>query len=118
MSKAKSVKQVLKAARWILTHLGWTQSAYFRDKEGNALVCAFIDPVDHQRRSPEVPDQLGSCCMVGAIELVETTPRLRAETIAYLSPRMSPNIGPWNDMQGRTKEEVLTVLEQAIKEAP
>lgn len=118
MSKAKSVKQVLKAARWILIHLGWTQSVYFRDKKGNALVGTFVDPVDGQHRSPEFPDQLGSCCMVGAIEMVETTPRWRAATIAYLSPRMSPNIGLWNDMPERTKEEVLAVLEQAIKEAP
>lgn len=116
--QAKSVKEVLTAAHWILVHLGWTKGVYFRDKKGASMLCVFTDKVDHQRRSPEHPDQLASCCMVGAIELVETTPRLRHETIAFLSPRMSPNIGPWNDTPERTKKEVLTTLGLAIQDAP
>lgn len=116
--QAKSVKEVLTAAHWILSHLGWCQFVYFRDKVGAAITCTFTDKVDHQRRIPEYPDQLGACCIAGAIELVETTPRLRHATIAFLSPKMSPNIGPWNDKPERTKEEVLTTLTRAIQEAP
>ena len=123
--QAKSVKEVLKAAHWILTHLAWTKGVYFRDKDGQTMVCVFTDKVDYQRRIPEHPDQLGACCMVGAIELVETTPRLRHEAITFLMHKISSNpnyasitLDAWNDKSERTKGEVLVVLKRAIKEAP
>lgn len=116
--QAKSVKEVLTAAHWILSHLGWAQSAYFRNKNGSRMEYVYDNGLDYQRRVPAYPDQLGSCCMGGAIELVETTSRLRYETIAFLSRRMSPDIAFWNDKPERTKEEVLTTLKQAIQKAP
>jgi hypothetical protein len=106
--KATTVKQTLIAAHWILTHYGWCQDSYFVDDQGQAIWYG--------------SKYLGGCCLSGALVLVETEDsnyRFDAELLLLKVSNTSQthNIAVWNDIKGRTKDQVLELLNQAIEKA-
>jgi hypothetical protein len=122
MSKAKTVKEVLVAAKWILENIGWHQGSFYKDKKDNRM----IYPIDIT--SPDVLSTLGSFCAVGAINVVEKadynpdteTSALQQktfDTLVEFLPFSVRNIPYWNDAIGRTKQEVLAVFDKAIEVA-
>jgi hypothetical protein len=107
--KAKTPKQVLQAVEWMITNVGWTQGTNYRDKNGKAISTAFVD--SH-------PIKIGSMCLRGALNLVETdSPNARniAKELIYKSIPMS--ITGFNDVPLRTKEQVIEAIHKAIKKA-
>jgi hypothetical protein len=109
MSRAKTAKEVLIAARWIIKHVGWCQGTYAKDVEGFS-----VDPM--------YPD--AACfCLSGVLDAVETDADYRSQAWQVLNEHILNNelglsIVSFNDKKGRTKEEVLSLLDNAIKEAP
>lgn len=100
----KEVEDVLRDARRIIAEKGWTQGVY---------------------RSPYT----GGYCLVGALECAQRRTHLSVHHTARdlvwdtiweqypLDPsRDRPYVGMagWNDMPGRTKDEVLAVLDKTI----
>jgi len=108
--KAKTAKEVLVAAKWILENVGWCQNVSVRIDSANRPV---------------------AYCLAGSMGTVETvwdergqigkSPWWKARTIVaetiqhlYKTHDMIPE---WNDRQSRTKEEVLALLDVAIVKA-
>jgi|HubBroStandDraft_5_1064220.scaffolds.fasta_scaffold122523_4 hypothetical protein len=109
INKAKTPKEVLIAARYILSHWGWCQGTTARDKQGRSL----YSPKKHL-------ENLGSVCAVGAISIVDTD--FEPAQVAYnildeVISDQSPSIVIYNDTPGRTKQEVLAVFDKAIQQA-
>jgi hypothetical protein len=110
--KAKTPKQVLKAAEWILNHLDWCQGTNYRDKNGDVLM---------RGGNPKYLNHVGSACLNGALLLVETTVpsgsdfmlRQRAEELFETANNIHGLVS-FNDHPGRTKEEVLAAIRKAI----
>jgi hypothetical protein len=107
--KAKTPKEVLIAARYILSHWGWCQGTDARDKQGQILEF----PKEHF-------ENLGSVCAVGAVSIVEADfePLQAAHHILdMVVSDQFPTIIRYNDTPGRTKQEVLAVFDKAIQQA-
>lgn len=103
--KAKTVKETLVAARWILENVGWCQGYYFKDAEGRDA-------------STLHPEDIHCACTLGALSLVEKEdPGLYMGALRILEPLVGKGtmIARWNDQEGRTKEEVLDLFDRAIK---
>jgi hypothetical protein len=107
MSQNEEAIQVLKDAR-ALIHKGWHQKAFWRNSAG--LSC----------RS----EQAESCCLVGAIIkasqarissgiAVTSDAQIRVEAALQVFVPSGDFYG-WNDETGRTKEEVLALVDTAI----
>lgn len=99
--------QVLEAAR-LLIEKSWSQGVAWRDSNGNP--CDEADAV--------------SCCLIGAIHKaansfpIDDTSRfsLYVHASCHIHPYLGGlSIPVWNDMPGRTKEEVLSVIDQGIQ---
>src|SRR5579864_3532675 len=95
--KAKSVKEVLIAARWIIDNIGWCQKSYYQTKSGERRF-----DIEHSY------GDVGSVCSVGAIGFVETDNKLRDKACDFLEGVLGnlDGIPTWNDKPERTKEEV------------
>jgi hypothetical protein len=107
--KAKTPKEVLIAARYILSHWGWCQMATARDKQGRSLDF----PKEHL-------ENLGSVCAIGAASIVEAdfgTIHTALQILDEVTSDYSPSIVIYNDTHGRTKQEVLAVFDKAIQQA-
>ena len=102
--KAKTVKEVLVAARWIQDHLGWSQGHAHRNAAGNP---AWIN------------NDIRSVCLWGAISLVESEDdNLKYQARWAISQAVdSSNAVAWNDTPGRTKQQVLEAFDKAIEKA-
>lgn len=99
MSQATTVKEVLKAARWIIDNVGWCQGYYRKNAQGQ-------DVYD---------DSQAACfCSVGALLAVETSNQ-NLTTIA--ENLLNKDVVTWNDTPGRTKEEILKGFDLAIQRA-
>jgi intergrase/recombinase len=100
--KAKTVKEVLVATKWILSHYEWHQGSYTaNDANGKPF----------------------SFCLVGAMQRVETEKLdLMAQAYKFMADEVQPHqemiLSVWNDMPGRTKTEVLSLLDRVIEKAP
>jgi hypothetical protein len=99
--------QVLEAAR-LLIEKSWSQGVAWRDSNGNP--CDEADAVSY--------------CLIGAIHKAANS--LSLDVASEISARVWANsavhpyigglsIPVWNDMPGRTKEEVLSVIDQGIQ---
>lgn len=113
MSKAKNATEVLQAAEWIIDNIGWTQYASFRDKIGLSIGGEASTELDKR-----FYHSVASVCLTGAINLVNASKASKAEALARL--RLDINIDDgalmdFNDEPGRTKEQVLAVVQEAIK---
>lgn len=101
MSKAKNIKEVLIAAKWMLENVGWCQGLFSkRDDSGS----------------------IKAMCLVGAINRVQLTDAgykklLQEKSTTMLSKLLKQDVWIWNDTEGRTKEEVISLLDRAIKKA-
>ena len=108
--QAKTVKQVLVAARWILDNVGWCQGSYFKSKDGKRMF--------NIREATDVD----CVCAMGAILAVETTEELQSQALDLVNDLIVENhytryIANWNDESGRTKQQVLKMMDKAIERA-
>lgn len=99
MSQAKSVKEVLIAARWLLVKHGWNQNQSHYENEDKHSFCA-----------------------AGAIENVQGKNALKLQAQNALARVLSGNdfgavgtIVSWNDHPARTKKEVLKAFDKTIE---
>jgi hypothetical protein len=110
--KAKSIKEVLIAARWILDNVGWCQNTYTKNKSGisNDTPGNMIDL-----------NNVSAACLLGAVHLVETNSMIRSKAFNMINDRLYNIEGryslSWNDDPRRTKDQVLFFLDKIIKEA-
>jgi hypothetical protein len=108
--KVATAKEVLVAAKWLLDHYGWTRLTMWRTPKGEEIGQA-IFITDGTRK-------LGSCCLLGALSLVECTPQAKSEAhLAILNAIYAPYISFWNDDPDRTKQDVIVLLDKLINEA-
>jgi hypothetical protein len=101
MSQATTAKEVLIAAKWILKNKGWCQNFFALTKNGEELDFGQCDP------------NLGCACITGAINMVEADKCTKAQALGLLPF----DIIDWNDKPGRTKKQVISMLDKAIKKA-
>jgi len=99
-NKAKTVKQALVAAQWMLDNIGWVKGNFEKfGFDGKSI----------------------GFCLSGAINRVETTDgvRMRARSALENSvkERYFPSIIGFNDYIGTTKEDVDTVIKTAIRKS-
>jgi hypothetical protein len=96
MSQAKTVKQVLTAAKWMIENIGWTKGIFaVYNKEMNGPV-AF--------------------CAAGAINRVEVDNyNLLSSARMMVSDAAGQNLVSFNDGPNTTKEDVLKAFDKAIK---
>lgn len=104
--KAKTVKEVLTAARWIIANKGWCQGSFYRSKDGHPH-CVTI------------PNDFGGACLTGALRLVKADVKLHGTALDYLENFLFELGGgftlvQFNDQLAITKEDVLRFLGQAI----
>lgn len=108
--KAKTIKQVLKAGKWILDNVGWCQYSYYTDKSG----------VRHwDTEAGATSGDVGCACALGCIYMVDVeNPDLRSDAASFLEKLVGTgNLATWNDQPGRTKEEVSKLFARGIKQA-
>jgi hypothetical protein len=109
--KAKTVKEVLVAARWILSHYKWVQrlhTQYGYTDEGRL----------------DINKPIGFC-LIGAVDAVQILNEelslvepLRGEAFRLLrNVIMDVHLASWNDQKGMTKKQVLEALDRAIERA-
>lgn len=98
MSKEQSLKDTLVEARSLIQDVGWTQGTYATYAEGNKVI---------------------GYCALGALSATHAGPEIRHDAIMRLSKQTvqynGSDIVSYNDAEGRTKEEVLAVFDQAIE---
>jgi hypothetical protein len=82
------VKRVLKEARRLIEEEGWTQGAF------------------HNSRG---------YCLVGAVEEATGYSDFGGEVVWELDLQLGDNVLYWNDKPGRTKEEVVSLLDRTIE---
>lgn len=103
--KAKTVKEVIIAAKWILENVGWHKGNMFRDVKGKAIISS---------TAVLNPERVGSVCAAGAVRLVDKFPSLEENTLRALSAQMGRPVWLWNDTIASSKKEVLDLFDQAI----
>lgn len=103
--KAKTAKELLIAAKWILEHVGWCQH----------VSCRWPGPdvMGKGRGSPE------AYCLTGAMNVVECEPSCPWPDATMLVSILigSDQVAVWNDDPKRTKKQVLALLDKAIARA-
>ena len=107
--KATTVKEVLVAAKWILQHYDWNQHSWFIDSKD----VRWGSPMHFTRKHDRL--QLKSCCISGAVQLVDTDfSNLEMARLELQAAARTDNIVNWNDWNGRTKKQVIRLLDKAI----
>ena len=106
--KAKTAKEVLIATKWIINHIGWSKGTMYRDQKRRVLLC---------KDSKQHPEKVYSCCLIGAIELVNADSPILDEAKDIIMRATNGSIVSWNDTKGRTKSDVRAVLNKAIANA-
>lgn len=107
MTRARTPREVLIAARWIIANVGWTQGANATDVHGRGV------PIDSKLAA--------RFCSLGAIDVTEVEYSIvsKEKTKDLLRQFLLPysDIVSFNDTPGRTKAEVLAVFDLAIARA-
>lgn len=94
-TKAKTVTEVLKAAKWMLENVGWCQGTYVKNNNAGKIT-AF--------------------CAAGAIETVNADVSLIDKALNRFGKVVGEGYIPnWNDASGRTLPQVLKAFDKAIK---
>lgn len=105
--KATTPKQVLIAIKWILQHYDWCQNHFYSSNKGE----------DASRFSIlEGTETLKCCCLDGAYSLVEADDDAANKAYALMR-KATGGVVYWNDVQGRTKKQVIAMLNRLIKKA-
>ena len=90
---AKSTKEVLIAAKWIIKNIGWSHyGGRSIDKNGKKIYCTLI-----------------------AITNVEATFDLKYEAQNILRGIVKDQLSTWNDNPNRTKQDVIDLFNKGIK---
>jgi hypothetical protein len=103
MDKAQKIAK-LKEARELISQEGaWTQGYSARDANGDVANC--------------LSEEATCFCMIGAIARVDPVgwPTLRGALYRGDEALMEHGIAAWNDMSGRTQEEVVAMFDRAIE---
>jgi hypothetical protein len=109
--KATNKKQVLLATRWIITNIGWCQGMAWKDKKGHIIFGK--ETILNGKAT------LGACCLSGAIGLVECEKTTMFGALNTIEKAIDQtHVTTWNDKKGRTKEQVLALLDKLIQEQP
>lgn len=110
MSKAKTVKEVLIAGRWILENVGWCQQSYYKTKAGDERF---------NIEEATLYGDVGCACAIGSIYLVDVSdPNLHGKAVAALEKIADvSNLANWNDAPGRTRKEVVKLFSKGINKA-
>lgn len=68
------------------------------------------------------PEDIGAACILGCSEIVITSHYLRQEAMAVLRRIVSQDSGldlvAWNDTPGRTRKDVLHLIQRALDSIP
>lgn len=106
--KAKTVKEVLVAGRWILENVGWCQLSFYQTKSKEKRF-------DVQNASTH--GDVGCACAVGSIYLVDVKDEsLHEQAVRVLQDLLGDNsVAAWNDNPYRTKKEVVDLFTKGIK---
>jgi hypothetical protein len=104
--KAKTIKEALIATRWIIDNVGWCQGRLYRTKPGKDLYAGGFNY-----------EALDACCLEGALNCVETEVPYN-EAWNTINAAVSGGVVYWNDAPGRTKQEVLDMLDGIIAKLP
>ncbi len=89
----------------IIKKYGWCQGNYYQDKQGNQFPYSAVITMPQD----ELDQHLGACCANGAIFLAEESVRKLHNHIVEKTEYSGATA--WNDAPGRTKEEVIELLE-------
>lgn len=119
---AKTVKQVLIAIKYMYQNvLEHTKEAFYRDADGRAVTIPWIE----REEGNFVPKGAASACFVGALYTInadaETKDATRVAVEHHLNTTSLPlhaTIMAWNDVKGRTKAQVIDLLDQVILSLP
>lgn len=107
--EAKSVKEILIAAKWIIENVGWCQGSYALTKDNNRIFSV---------EEAYAAGDICAACSTGSIMLTEASEQLKNDAERILRLQVPDHkIVDWNDAPGRTREEVLAVFDRAIKAA-
>jgi hypothetical protein len=111
--KATTPKEVLIATKWILTNFDWCQGSWYKAADDKAI---------SSRDILEGRVQLNSCCLDGALSLVDcdvSAAWSKANDLLEQDEAVHGMDGlvHWNDTKGRTKEQVINLLNRAIEKA-
>lgn len=106
MRKARTIKEILVATRWIVNRLAWHKGCNWRSRSGKPLI--------------DLKEEIVSSCLYGAMLLVESESHyIFTDAVHYLNakvPASCGNIAAWNDHSERTKEDIIKFLDKVIKE--
>jgi hypothetical protein len=106
--KATTAKEVLIATKWILTHYDWCQLHWEIDVDGDCT----SNPTEYTSGKR----RLKSCCLSGAIGLVEADWATKYDALGAIDKAIGGTyVSTWNDQAGRTKEQVLALLDTLIE---
>lgn len=110
--KAKTPKEVLIAAKWIINNVGWCQESLVRDKQG-----AWMDLIPPTPSNPDVA-KVGAVCLYGSLALVETDEPIRDQATDLVRETLDDyRLSVFNDASGRTKKQVIALINKAIRKA-
>jgi hypothetical protein len=108
-----TTKEFLIAMRDNILTYGWCQRAFFIDEKDEGFAKIGIGT-----------KEIKGCCLIGAMQLVQADTRLQGEAFIAIRHEIdkkdllnSPLI-EWNDAPGRTKDEVVDMLNKLIGEQP
>ncbi len=112
---AKTVKEVLAAARWMLENVGWCQGEFAKSQDKTVWMGRYTTLEEAvQGAGVETVDCF---CSLGAINAVEADSSIKRLAEENLSTAIGGSILRWNDNPKRTKKEVLKSFDKAIKGA-
>lgn len=111
--KAKTVKEVLVAARWIIENVGWCQWHFA--KSGDKEVWMGRRTTIEKAAQEAGVSKVDCFCALGAINAVEADYDLKRSAAVVIDNHTGGSVSTWNDTDGRTKEEVLDLFDRAIK---
>jgi len=116
--QAKTVKEVLIAAKWILENNNWCRAAWAKagpNDFGNNYL--YLNSSDNKLVLSKRPNYF---CVSGAIRAVNAERQLKANAESMLGNLCGDpcqNILHWNDAMSRTKSQVIALLNRAIKKS-
>lgn len=100
----KTTKEILVAARALIAEKGWCTGVMARDANGHAV--------------GEQDSNAACYCVLGALTAANGDEIPNSVYVAFAYANGAESIVDWNDVKGRTKEEVLEAFDKAIAAQP
>lgn len=98
MAQAKNSTEVLKAVKWMLENIGWTQN--------------------HSYQYDDETGKITAMCISGAIRQVEALPQHRDRAMQRLNALVPAKMGhavTFNDHEKTTKKMVINLINRALR---